>query len=57
MPLHFAFLITHSLNVRVHRDFEVCMTQQFLNDFWVLTIGVQDRAERVPKCMPTDTLG
>lgn len=33
------------------------MTQQFLNDFRVLAIGVQDGAERMTKRMPTDTLG
>jgi hypothetical protein len=45
------------LNVCVHRDFERCMTQQFLNHFRVLAVGVQDGAERVAKRMPTDTLG
>jgi hypothetical protein len=33
------------------------MTQQFLNHFRVLAVGVQDGAERVAKRMPTDTLG
>jgi hypothetical protein len=33
------------------------MTQQFLNDFRVLAVGVQDGAERMAKRMPTDTLG
>ena len=33
LALRFAFLITHSSNVSVHRDFEVCMTQQLLNHF------------------------
>ncbi len=32
------------------------MTQQFLNDFRVLAVGVQDRTERVTKRMPADTL-
>ena len=33
------------------------MTQQFLNDFRILAVGVQDRAERVTKRMPTDSRG
>lgn len=33
------------------------MAQPFLNDFRVLAVAVQDRAERVTKRMPTDTLG
>jgi len=33
------------------------MTQQFLNDFRVLAVGVQGGAERMVKRMPTDTLG
>src|ERR1043165_4845886 len=57
LSLRFAFLIAHRLYVCVHRDFERCMTQQFLNDFRVLAVSVQDGAERVAKCMPTDTLG
>jgi hypothetical protein len=32
------------------------MTQQFLNDFRVLAVSVQDGAERVTKRIPTDTL-
>jgi len=32
------------------------MTQQFLNHFRVLAVSVQDRAERMAKRMPTDTL-
>jgi hypothetical protein len=50
------FFITDSLNVCVHRDFEVCMAQQFLNNFRVLAVRVQDSAERVTKGKPTDTL-
>jgi hypothetical protein len=30
---------------------------QFLNDFRVLAVGVQDGAESMAKRMPTDTLG
>jgi hypothetical protein len=43
-----ALCVSHHsrLNVSVHRDFEVCMTQQFLNDFRILLVGVQDGAER-----------
>jgi hypothetical protein len=40
-----------------HRDFQICMTQQFLNNFRILAVGVQDRAERMAKRMPTDTFG
>ena len=40
------------LNVSVHSDFEICMTQQFLNDFRILAVGVQDGAERMTKRMP-----
>ena len=32
------------------------MTQQFLNDFRILAVGVQDGPERMEKRMPTDTL-
>src|SRR5215813_13242012 len=47
--LRFSSLIAHRLNVCVHRDFEICMAQQFLNHFRVLAVGVQDGAERVAK--------
>ena len=33
------------------------MTQQFLNEFRVLAVGVQDGAERMAKRMPTNMLG
>jgi hypothetical protein len=56
LALRLTFLITHSLNVCVHGDSKVCMTQQFLNDFRVLAVGVQDGAESMAKRMPTDTL-
>ena len=57
LALRLPFLIAHSLNVCVHCDFEVCMTQQFLNDFRILAIRVQQGAERMTKRMSTDTLG
>jgi hypothetical protein len=32
------------------------VTEQFLNDFGVLSIGIQDRAEGVTKRVPANTL-
>jgi SNF family Na+-dependent transporter len=43
-----------SRNVSVHSDFDVCMTQQLLNDFRILAVGIQDGVERVAKRMPTE---
>jgi hypothetical protein len=32
------------------------VTEQFLNDFWVFSIGIQDRTEGVTKRVPANTL-
>jgi hypothetical protein len=32
------------------------MTQEFLNDFGVLSIGIQDRPKRMTEGVPADTL-
>ena len=54
--LRVALLIRHSLNVSVPRDFQSSVPKQFLNNFWILSIGIQDRAERVTKRVPADML-
>ena len=44
------------MDVSIHGDFQSRVTQQFLNDFGVLSIGIQDRAERVTEGVPADSL-
>lgn len=42
--------------VGVRRDLEVGMTHELLNDFGVLSIGIQDRPKRMTEGVPADTL-
>jgi hypothetical protein len=47
-----SLFVRHSLDIGVHRDLEIGMTYEFLNDFGVLSIGIQDRPKGVTKRMP-----
>lgn len=44
------------MGVDIHRDLAVGMTQQFLHDFHVFTVGTQQGGIRVAECVPTDPL-
>jgi hypothetical protein len=56
LVLRLSLFVRHSLDVGVHRDLEIGMTQEFLNDFGVLSIGIQDRPRRMVEGVPADTL-
>src|SRR6266849_8866870 len=55
LALRVALLIRHSLNVSVHGDLQSSVTEQSLNDFGVLSIGIQDRPKRMTEGVPADT--
>src|SRR5215813_6041513 len=52
----FRFSSDTALNVSVHRDFPRCMTQKFLNNFRIYSVGIQDRSARVTEGVPADAL-
>jgi hypothetical protein len=55
--ISFICLVTwHSLDVRVHCDLEIGLTQDFMNDFGVFCVGIQDRPKRMTKGLPTNAL-
>jgi hypothetical protein len=43
LAMSFSFLIRHGLGVHVHRGSDVCVPQEFLLHFQILTIGVEQR--------------
>lgn len=51
-----SLFVRHSLDVSVHCDLEIGMAQEFLNDFRVLSIGIQDRPKRTTEGVPADAL-
>jgi hypothetical protein len=54
--LRLSLFIRNSLNVGVHHDLEIGMTQELLNDFGIFSIGIQERPKRMTKGVPTDVL-